>query len=152
PCSAGAASGHAPAAPPSRAMNSRRLMSDMGLPPPRPGLTPSMPHAKPPPKGGGKSLRPKCIVLKPGHWQAMATLKRIGSTGIKPRLPAKRKASEANPDAAVKFLELLQPGAPWLLIAIEPDVGPQETVTATTCPPSALMRPIGWVEEERISG
>jgi hypothetical protein len=50
--------------------------------------------------------------------------------GIKPRLPAKRKVLEANPDAAVKFLKLS--GGPWLLIAIEPDVGPQETVTATT--------------------
>ena len=52
--------------------------------------------------------------------------------GTKPRLPAKRKVLEANPDAAVKFLKLLRPGGPWLLIAIEPDVGPQETVTATT--------------------
>jgi len=52
--------------------------------------------------------------------------------GIKPRLPAKGKAPEANPDAVVKFLKLLRPGSPWLLIAIEPDVGQQETVTAKT--------------------
>ena len=32
-CCARAASGHAAAAPPSSAMNSRRLMPDMGLPP-----------------------------------------------------------------------------------------------------------------------
>src|SRR5262249_43861776 len=34
PCCALAASGHAAAAPPTSVMNSRRLMPDMGLPPP----------------------------------------------------------------------------------------------------------------------
>ena len=38
-CCARAASGHAAAAPPSSVMNSRRLMSDTGLP--RPGVTAS---------------------------------------------------------------------------------------------------------------
>jgi hypothetical protein len=46
--------------------------------------------------------------------------------GIKPGLLAKHKAPEANLDAAVKFLKLLRPGGPWLLIAIEPDVSPQD--------------------------
>src|SRR5262249_36881768 len=98
--------GQAAAAPPSRAMNSRRLTSDTGLPPYCPGITTNMRHAQ-------AATARKVLAAELNRFESRlrgsnSNPPNVLCCGIKPGLPAKRKAPEATPDAAVKFLKRLQ--------------------------------------------
>src|SRR5436309_1330673 len=77
-CCARAASGHA-AAPPSSVMNSRRLMPNIGLPPPPVGL----PHAQPAAEGPASPWgRPQYSRAPAGSTRAKDLLAHPAKTGV----------------------------------------------------------------------